>query len=141
MPTPRHPLDNGGVEAWETREWFADFLDAYNRHDIEAVRGFLHPAVRRAHLPAGAEAWIADYAELLHGFPDWQAKRIQLIVEDDRMAVHLRAGGTHTGTFAHLPATRRRVNIASFAMYRVERGLIAEATGTDDAAQVRAAIS
>ncbi|MCM3503175.1 ester cyclase [Microbacterium sp. P26] len=129
------------MEPWEMREWFADFLDAYNRHDIEAVRGFLHPAVRRAHLPAGAEAWIADYAELLHGFPDWQAKRIQLIVEDDRLAVHLRAGGTHTGTFAHLSATRRRVNIASFAMYRVERGLIVEATGTDDADQLRAAIS
>lgn len=126
------------MEPWETREWFGDYLDAVNRHDLEGVRGFLDPAVRRAHLPAGAAAWIADLAELWHGFPDWQCKRIQLLVEDDRLAVHLRAGGTHTGAFAHHPATRTRVNIASFALYRVERGRIVEASGTDDAAQIRA---
>ncbi|MFJ4159749.1 ester cyclase [Microbacterium testaceum] len=128
------------MEPWETREWFAEYLDALNRHDLEAVRGFLHPAVRRAHLPAGAEAWIADLAELQHGFPDWQWKRIQLLVEDERLAVHLRGGGAHTGPFAHVGPTRRRVNIASFAMFRVEKGLIAEASGTDDAEQIRAAL-
>jgi predicted ester cyclase len=128
------------VEPWETREWFADLLDALNRHDLDDLRGFLDPAVRRAHLPAGADAWIEGYADLLHGFPDWQWKRIQLLVEDDRLAVHLRGGGTHTGSFAHVAATRRRVSIASFAMYRVERGRIVEASGTDDAAQIRAAI-
>ena len=122
------------------REWFADLLDTLNRHDLDDLRGFLHPAVRRAHLPAGADAWVDEYADLLHGFPDWQWKRIQLLVEDDRLAVHLRGGGTHTGSFAHVAATRRRVSIASFAMYRVERGRIIEASGTDDAAQIRAAI-
>ncbi|MDF2991596.1 MAG: putative ester cyclase [Microbacterium sp.] len=129
------------MEAWETREWFADYLDALNRHDLEAVRAFLDPGVRRAHLPAGAEAWIADDAELWHAFPDWQWKRIQLIVEDDRIAVHLRGSGTHTATFRHLAATRRRVNIAAFAMYRLSRGVIVEASGTDDAEQVRAQVA
>ncbi|KSU54603.1 ester cyclase [Microbacterium enclense] len=128
------------MEPWETREWFADVLDALNRHDLDDLRGFLQPDVRRAHLPAGADAWIEEYADLLHGFPDWQWKRIQLLVEDDRLAVHLRGGGTHTGVFAHIAATRRRVSIASFAMWRVEHGRIAEASGTDDAAQIRAAI-
>ena len=115
-------------------------LDALNRHDLDDLRGFLQPGVRRAHLPAGADAWIEEYADLLHGFPDWQWKRIQLLVEDDRLAVHLRGGGTHTGVFAHIAATRRRVSIASFAMWRVDHGRIAEARGTDDAAQIRAAI-
>lgn len=120
------------------REWFADFLEALNRHDLDAVGGFLDPAVRRAHLPAGSDAWLTDCADLWHGFPDWQSKRIQVIVEDDRLAVHLRAGGTHTGTFAHRAPTRTRVSIASFAMYRVERGRIVESSGTDDVAQIRA---
>lgn len=128
------------MEIWETREWFADFLDAQNRHDLEAVRGFLDPGVRRAHRPAGAEAWIAETAELLHAFPDWQWKRIQLVVEDDRLAVHLRGGGAHTGSFGHVSPTRRRVNIASFAMYRLERGRIVEASGTDDPAQILLAL-
>ncbi len=136
----RPAAHNGGVEPWEIREWFADVLHALNRHDPAELRRFLHPAVRRAHLPAGADAWIEEYLELLRGFPDWQWKRIQLLVEDDRLAVHLRGGGTHSGPFSHLAPTRRRVSIASFAMYRVEGGLIVEASGTDDAAQIRAAI-
>lgn len=115
------------------REWFAEFLDALNRHDLDEVRRFLAPDVRRAHLPAGADAWVDDLAELWRGFPDWQWRRIQILVEDHRLAVHLRGSGTHTGPFLHRAATRRRVNIAQFAMYRVVTGRIAEASGTDDA--------
>ncbi|SBS73582.1 Predicted ester cyclase (modular protein) [uncultured Microbacterium sp.] len=123
--------DNGRVEPWEMREWHAEYLDACNRHDLDAIRSFIDPSVRRAHLPGGADAFIADMADLFHAFPDWRWRRIQLIAEDDRLAVHLRGGGTHLGAFRGIPATRRHVNVAEFAMYRVQKGRIAEATGTD----------
>ncbi|MFF0911902.1 ester cyclase [Microbacterium enclense] len=126
------------MEPWETREWFAEMLDVLNRHDLDDLRALLEPGVRRAHLPAGADAWVDDYAELVRGFPDWRWRRVQVVVEDDRLAVHLRGAGTHTGTFRHVAPTRRRVNIASFAMYRLTRARIAEASGTDDAEQVLA---
>ena len=122
------------------REWVQEFLDTLNRHDPEALRDLLAPDVRRAHLPAGADAWVSDYADLLHGFPDWQWRRIQVIVEDDRLAVHLRGGGAHTGIFEGIAPTRRRVSIPSFAMYRVVHGRIVEASGTDDADAIRGAL-
>ena len=112
------------------REWYAEYLDACNRHDLDAVRPFLEPSVRRAHLPRGAEAWVADLADLFHAFPDWQWRRIQLVVEDDRIAVHLRASGTHLGPFRGMAPTRRHVNVAEFAFYRVTKGRIAEFSGT-----------
>lgn len=112
-----------------------------NRHDLVALRDLLSPDVRRAHLPAGADAWVSEYADLLRGFPDWQWRRIQLLVEDDRAAVHLRGSGAHTGVFDGLAPTRRRVSIASFAMYRLARGRIVEASGTDDAGAIRTALS
>jgi predicted ester cyclase len=133
-PRPAQRGENGTVEPWELREWHGEFLEACNRHDLAAVRAFLHPDVRRAHLPGGADAWIEDLAELFHGFPDWQWKRIQLVAEDDRVAVHLRGGGTHTGPYRGRAATRRHVNVAEFAFYRVTRGRIAEVTGSGDAA-------
>lgn len=120
------------MESWELREWYADYLDACNRHDLDAIRSFLHPAVRRAHLPAGADAWIGDLADLFHGFPDWQWRRIQLVVEDDRVAAHLRGSGTHQGVFRGIAPTRRHVNVAEFAMYRVTNGRIVEFTGSGD---------
>lgn len=129
--------DNEQVEAWEIREWHADFLDACNRHDLDAIRSFLDPRVRRAHLPAGADAWTSDLADLFHAFPDWQWRRIQLIAEDDRLAVHLRGSGTHLGPFRGVPPTRRHVNVAEFGMYRVTAGRIVEFSGSGDADLLR----
>lgn len=114
------------------REWYADYLDACNRHDLGAIREFVDPSVRRAHLPGGADAWMDDLADLFHAFPDWQWRRIQLIVEDDRLAAHTRAVGTHLGLFRGIPPTRRHVNVAEFALYRVAHGRIVEFTGTSD---------
>lgn len=105
------------------RDWFADYLDALNRHDLPAVRELIDPAVRRAHLPGGVDAWMADLTELFAAFPDWQWKRIQLVVEEDRIAAHLRASGTHV-------RTRRHVNVAEFGFYRLAQGRVVEYTGS-----------
>ncbi|MCR2762183.1 ester cyclase [Microbacterium sp. zg.B48] len=118
------------MEPWEMREWYAEYLDACNRHDLDAVRELVDPSVRRAHLPGGAEAWISDMAELFHAFPDWRWRRIQLIVEDDRLAAHLRASGTHLGAFRGIPPTRRHANVAEFAIYRVANRRVVEFSGT-----------
>lgn len=120
------------MEYWSLREWHADYLEACNRHDLEAVRGFLDPAVRRAHLPGGDEAWLQDLAELFHGFPDWRWRGVQLIADEDRVAVHLRGSGTHRGPYGGLVPTRRHVNVAEFAMYRVRHGRITESSGLTD---------
>jgi predicted ester cyclase len=114
------------------REWYAEYLEACNRHDLDGIRSFVAPAVRRAHLPGGADAWAADLDELFHAFPDWRWRRIQLVVEDDRIAAHVRASGTHTGAYRGIAPTRRHVNVAEFAMYRITGGRIAEWSGTDD---------
>ena len=107
------------------REWFADYLEACNRHDLDELRELIDPAVRRAHLPGGVEAWMSDLAELFAAFPDWRWKRIQLVVEEDRIAAHLRASGTHTDT-------RRHVNVAEFAFFRLAKGRVVEFTNSGD---------
>jgi predicted ester cyclase len=118
------------VSPAELRLWFEDYLEACNRHDLEAVRELLAPDVRRAHLPRGADAWVDDLAGLFAAFPDYQWKRITLVVEGDRIAAHLRARGTHRGAFYGVAATGRHVNVAEFGFYRVERGRAVELAGS-----------
>jgi predicted ester cyclase len=113
-------------------EWYAEFLDACNRHDLDAIRTFVHPSVRRAHLPGGADAWIGDLTDLFHAFPDWRWRRIQLVAEDDRIAAHLRGSGTHLGVFRGIAPTRRHANVAEFSMYRVAGRRITEFSGSTD---------
>lgn len=120
------------MSADELRAWYADYLDACNRHDLDAVRELIAPDVRRAHLPRGADAWLDGLRELFAGFPDYQWKRIQVVVEGDRLAAHLRARGTHRGPYAGIAATGRHVNVAEFAFYRVVAGRIVEYAGGSD---------
>lgn len=125
------------MDPWELHAWFGDYLDAVNRHDLDAVRDLLDPAVRRAHLPGGAEAWLDDLDRLFRAFPDWKWRRIQLVAEEDRIAVHLRGGGTHTGTFQGIAPTRRHANIAEFWFLRVVDRRVIESSGSGDAELLR----
>jgi len=113
--------------------WFADYLEACNRHDLDALRSLIDPAVRRAHRPGGVDAWLSDLDELYRAFPDWRLRRIQLVVEDDRIAAHLRVSGTHTGIFHGIAPTGRHANVAEFSFYRLTKGRITEFTGSADA--------
>ncbi|MFD4960280.1 ester cyclase [Microbacterium sp. NPDC058389] len=119
------------MEPWEMHAWYADYLDACNRHDLAAIRSFVDAAVRRSHLPGGVDAWIDELDDLFRGFPDWRWRRIQLIVEDDRIAAHVRGSGTHLGEFRGIAPTRRHVNVAEFSMYRVAKGRFVEYAGAD----------
>lgn len=116
------------------RSWFEEVLDAANRHDLDAIAGFLDPSVRRAHRPAGAKAWIDDLEELFRAFPDWRWRRIQLVIEDDRIAVHLRGSGTHRAAYRGVAATGVHANVAEFGFLRVTGGRVAEWAGSGDEA-------
>lgn len=125
-------MNTDPVEPWQTRDWFADYLDACNRHDLALLRELIDPAVKRAHLPGGVDAWIADLDALFAGFADWRWKRIQLVVEENRVAAHLRGSGTHSGVYRGIAATRRHVNVAEFVFLRLAKGRVVEFTGSGD---------
>ena len=122
----------------ELRYWFEEYLDACNRHDLDALRGLIAPDVRRAGAPGGADAWVRDVEALLEAFPDYRWKRITVVVEGDRIAAHLRTRGTHRGPFRGLRPTGRHVGVAEFAFYRIVGGRVAEYAGTDDGAELLA---
>ncbi|HEY0373149.1 MAG TPA: ester cyclase [Amnibacterium sp.] len=120
----------------QLRAWYEDYLDACNRHDLVRLGELIAVDVRRQGRPRGAEAWLDDLAALLRAFPDLQWKRIRLVVEDDRVAAHLRARGTHRGPHLGVAATGRHVNWAEFGFYRVVGGRVVEYAGTADGAEL-----
>jgi steroid delta-isomerase-like uncharacterized protein len=65
-------------------------------------------------------------AELRRAFPDLEMVIEQQIAEGPWVATRVTYRGTHTGEFAGIPATGRRIEYAGTAMDRLENGKVVE---------------
>jgi predicted ester cyclase len=59
-------------------------------------------------------------------FTDLRVRAVRTIAQDDLVAVHLVASGTHTGPFQGAAATGRSWTSSCTAIYQVERGRIVD---------------
>lgn len=117
------------------------YAEAINARDLGAVdrllsEDFTHDGERR-----GRDGQRSAVSAFLDAFADLH-NEIQLIVaEGDLVAAHQVWTGTHTGEFAGVPATGRRVTFTSTAVLRIADGLIAEAWDQVDAAGLMAQLA
>lgn len=72
------------------------------------------------------DAALRTFEELLAAFPDSEHVIEDLLADGDRVAVRLRATGTHRGSFRGRPPSGRRVEMVSTAIYRVREGRLVE---------------
>ena len=64
---------------------------------------------------------------LYAAFPDLDLKIVDIVAEGDKVVVRFQAPGTHTGTFAGIPATGKRATWKGLVMYHVVGDKITEA--------------
>ena len=69
---------------------------------------------------------FARIIEFRRAFPDLEMAIEQQIAEGSWVATRVTFRGTHTGEFAGIPATGRRIEYAGTAMYRLENGKVVE---------------
>ena len=69
---------------------------------------------------------IARVTEIRRAFPDLEMTIEQQIAEGPWVATRVTYRGTHTGEFAGVPATGRRIEYAGTAMDRLENGKVVE---------------
>jgi steroid delta-isomerase-like uncharacterized protein len=86
-------------------------VEAENRHDVEATIGTFHrPRYEVNGDPSDGEAAVRDlWHELLTAFPDFHVETGKTHHADDAVIGEGRVSGTHTGPFAGIPATGRRI--------------------------------
>jgi steroid delta-isomerase-like uncharacterized protein len=62
-------------------------------------------------------------------FPDLDFQIVEVVAQDDMVAVHFNTPGTHCGSFAGLAPTNRPVLWRGMMLYRVDAGKIVQAWG------------
>lgn len=74
---------------------------------------------------------------LLHqGFPDLQLIIEDLIAENDKVVLHMRATGTHTGELLGVPPTNKHFDSRQVSILRFEHGRVMERWNVTDQLEI-----
>ena len=106
-----------------------------NNNDLDALDKRQHPRFVAHGL--GKKAGGGDAMKHLirtwkTAFPDWKDEVLDIIAEDDKVVIRLKASGTHTGELFGIPPTGEAVSWSMMETVRIEDGLIIEQWGVSD---------
>ena len=88
--------------------------------------------------PAGL---VQPMRRLVTSFPDWRWSVNRMAAENELVALHMSATGTHLGEFIGIRPTGRLVRVSEFAMYQVRDGRVAKVWTCLDVAALKAQLT
>lgn len=129
----------------ENKDLVRQYLQAVDKHDLDAICRFVAPdVVNHAAIATaqGAEGVRTIFRKIFEAMPDYSARCEDLVAEGDRVVARVSVRGTQTGplAFAHapLPPTGRTVQTEAIHVMRIADGRIVEHwAGRDDIGMLR----
>jgi steroid delta-isomerase-like uncharacterized protein len=133
------PADDGGMTtAIHNKQLVEEFITAlFTDGDLTAVDRYLDPDFINhdpplPDAPDGPDG-MRQAAELFrHAFPDWRSDVQHMIAEDDLVAEHFVAHGTHRGSVMGETPTGHDVVLRGVNIFRITDGKIVERWGRLD---------
>ena len=112
------------------------FMEAYNNRNMDIFEELVAPDYYdHVFEQKGRENLKTLFTMAFEGFPDWYENIENIIAEDDMVWVHVKATGTHTGTWnlfgAELPPTGKKVTLMMVFIWRIENGQLVEGWEVD----------
>ena len=117
MPTPQ-----------EIRQKNAQFVEAFNRHDLEAIGSMYSEDATRSlprlpELAKGVEAVKGTYKTTFGGFPDVTIDFVTEVIEGDYNVIEWVMSGTHTGVLGGgpqpIPPTGKSLRVNGLCIIKV----------------------
>jgi steroid delta-isomerase-like uncharacterized protein len=109
------------AEAWSA---------AWDRGDVDALDGLLHPDYRRRSTPDDdgetLDQFKASIVTTRAAFPDLVTTIDELVLDGDRLAIRWHSVGTHDRPFLGVPATGRTVEVRGGTFARFDGDSIVE---------------
>jgi len=132
------PADDGVMTSTRNKQIVEEFVTAlFTDGDLTAVDRYLDPDFINHDpplpgAPDGPEG-MRQAAELFrHAFPDWRSDIQRMIAEDDLVAEHFVAHGTHRGSVMGETPTGHDVALRGVNIFRIADGKIVERWGRLD---------
>src|SRR5215469_14476602 len=83
-------------------------------------------------VPELAEAVLQGFRSFITAFPDWREEVVDMVAEDDKIAVRFRCSGTLQGEFMGVAPNGRRHEVDEVFFLRVRNGRFVEYWGLED---------
>lgn len=122
----------------DTRGFYEQYLACCNERRFADLEDLVADEVLVNGETVSRDEYVRGIRAVIEGSADYRWEIDHLLVDGDRLAVHLFDAGTHTGPHLGVPATGRSFRTHEFAHYRLRSGRIAEVWVTaDDLAVLR----
>jgi C-1 hydroxylase len=113
------------------------FIEAYNTRNLDLFDDLVAPDyIDHTHQQQGLDNFKRLFSLAFEAFPDWHEHIEDIIAEEDRVWVRVRATGTHTGEWnlsgVPLPPTGRKVAMTMVFIWRIIDGRLTEGWEVDD---------
>jgi len=111
------------------------FYDAYNKQDEKILDEVIaDDYVDHGHQPQGQgiQGAKSDHREIAGAFQDARFDIDEMFAADDRVVVRWTLHATHTGPFAGLSPTQKKIAIHGISLYRLRDGKITETRNLAD---------
>jgi steroid delta-isomerase-like uncharacterized protein len=111
------------------------FYSAYNNKDAKILDELIaDDYVDHGHQPPGqgVQGARSDQREIAGAFQDARFDIDEMIAADDRVVVRWTLHATHTGPFAGLPPTQKKITVGGISLYRLRDGKITETRNQAD---------
>lgn len=102
------------------RNFFLSYLAVSNQHNVTEMQKFYNDPISINGVPTTPQQVTDGFAALWEGFNDWSWNAVQIVIEDNAIAVRYNQTGVQTGTYMGIPATGRAVSAPEFDFYTVE---------------------
>jgi steroid delta-isomerase-like uncharacterized protein len=138
MVTSSRPAHDDGMTTTTNKQLVEDFISAlFTDGDLTAVDRYLDPDFvnHDPPLPGSPDgaAGMRQAAEVFRkAFPDWRSDLQHMIAEDDLVAEHFVAHGTHRGSVMGETPTGQEVALRGVNIFRITGGKITERWGRLD---------
>jgi steroid delta-isomerase-like uncharacterized protein len=111
--------------------------EGFNAGRLEVVDQLVSPDVVTHNplildAPSGPDSVRGGIEMIRRSFPDLHVEILDMIAEDDRVAVFLHMSGTNLGDYRRGGATNRSASMRAFFIWRVKDGRLVESWGVAD---------
>jgi len=120
----------------ENKAIVRSLIEVFNKHDVALMDDFIAPDVVIEYTLRGLDSFKKFETDFIKGFPDYHETIEDIIAEGNKVWVHFRVTGTHTGEWnflgVPLAPTGKKITYTGVGIWRIVDGKVVERKSVRD---------